>query len=135
MGAAPVGRRREARERAIGLLYEIEAKGSDAETVLGELPVPPDPYVTDVVGGIGRRGGEVDGLISRFAIDWNLPRMPAIDRAVLRLATYELIARPDVPTSVVISEAVELAKQYSTDESGRFVNGVLASISGHARGL
>jgi N utilization substance protein B len=63
-----------------------------------------------------------------------MDRMPVVDRALLRMATYELLARPDVPTGVVISEAVELATEYSTDESGRFVNGVLGTIAGLLRG-
>jgi N utilization substance protein B len=71
----------------------------------------------------------VDALITAHAIDWSIERMPVVDRTLLRMATFELVARPDTPTGVVISEAVELAKQYSTDESGRFVNGVLASIA------
>ena len=76
----------------------------------------------------------IDELIAAHAIDWTLDRMPVVDRAVLRMATFELLARPDVPTGVVISEAVELAKQYSTDESGRFVNGVLATIARESSG-
>jgi transcription antitermination protein NusB len=81
------------------------------------------------VNGVGARLDEIDGLIAAYAIDWTLDRMPVIDRTLLRMATFELLARPDVPTGVVISEAVELAKAYSTEESGRFVNGVLSSIA------
>ena len=76
---------------------------------------------------------EIDDLISGHAIGWTVDRMPVVDRALLRMATFELMARPDVPTGVVISEAVELATQYSTDESGRFVNGMLATIAGVIR--
>ena len=65
---------------------------------------------------------------------WKLERMPALDRAVLRMATFELIGRPDVPTAVVLNEAVELASEYSTDESGRFVNGMLGRIAEEVRG-
>jgi N utilization substance protein B len=75
----------------------------------------------------------IDELISRHAIDWSLDRMPVVDRALLRMATFELGWREDVPTSVVISEAVELAKSYSTDESSGFVNGMLATISRELR--
>ncbi|HWE55341.1 MAG TPA: transcription antitermination factor NusB [Acidimicrobiales bacterium] len=125
--------RREARERALSLLYEAESKDVTPAEVLRELPVPPDPFVADLVGGVGDRLAQIDGLISRHAIGWALERMPAIDRAVLRLATYELLARPDVPTAVALSEAVELAGSYSTDESGRFVNGVLSAIAAEVR--
>lgn len=130
----PAGRRREARERILSLLYEAEAKGVAPAAVLAELPLAPDPYVSDVVAGVGERGTEIDAYITRFAIDWELSRMPAVDRTLLRMATYELLARPDVPTGVVISEAVDLATEYSTDESSRFVNGVLASLAGEIRG-
>ena len=125
--------RREARERALSLLYEAESKRVEPSEVLGDLPVAPDPFVSDVVGGVGRDLDRIDGLISSHAIGWELDRMPVVDRALLRMATYELIDRPDVPTAVVISEAVDLAAQYSTDDSGRFVNGVLAAIAAEVR--
>jgi len=125
--------RREARERALSLLYEAEAKQASPGQVLDDLPVPPDAFTADLVRGVGADVERIDGLISRHAIGWALDRMPAIDRAVLRMATYELLARPDVPTAVVLSEAVELAAGYSTDESGRFVNGVLSAIATDAR--
>jgi N utilization substance protein B len=128
-----VGTRREARERALSLLYEADAKSATPDEVLAGLPVAPDPFVTDLVAGVAERQDEIDALIARFAIDWTLDRMPVIDRTLLRMATFELLGRPDVPTGVVISEAVELAKQYSTEESGRFVNGVLSSIAAAAR--
>jgi len=76
----------------------------------------------------------IDSLISCYSIGWVMDRMPAVDRALLRMATYEILSHPDVPTAVVISEAVDLATQYSTDESGRFVNGVLAAIAAVVRG-
>ena len=121
--------RREARERALALLYEAESKQVEPAVVLAELPVPPDPFVADLVGGVRSEQARIDDLIAAHAIDWTIDRMPVVDRALLRMATYELLARPDVPTGVVISEAVELATQYSTEESGRFVNGVLATIA------
>jgi N utilization substance protein B len=87
----------------------------------------------DLVTGVDGHRDRIDELISRHAIDWTLDRMPAVDRNILRLGTYELLERPDVPLGAVISEAVELAKRYSTDESGRFVNGMLASIASETR--
>ena len=104
-----------------------------ASDVLGALPVPPVPYAIELFLGVERRGAEVDALVARHATAWTLDRMPAIDRQLLRLATYELLDRPDVPLAVVIDEAVELAKQYSTDDSGRYVNGVLAAVAGVTR--
>ncbi|HWG74754.1 MAG TPA: transcription antitermination factor NusB [Acidimicrobiales bacterium] len=127
------GSRREARERALGLLYEAEVKGQAPRALLDGLPVTPDAFVVDVVRGVSSNAAEIDLLIAGHSIDWAVERMPAVDRALLRMATFELMDRPDVPTGAVISEAVELAKQYSTEESGRFVNGVLAAIAGAVR--
>ncbi len=86
-----------------------------------------------VVSGVEANAARIDALISGHAIDWAIERMPVIDRTLLRMATFELLALDDVPTAVVISEAVDLAKQYSTDESGRFVNGVLAAVATELR--
>ena len=80
-----------------------------------------------------RQRDVIDELIVEHARNWELDRMPALDRALLRLATFELAFRPDVPTGAVISEAVDLAKRYSTDDSSRFVNGVLSAISAAVR--
>ena len=101
--------------------------------MLDELPVAPDPFTDDLVRGVGDHGAEVDELVEAHSRSWRLERMPALDRAVLRLATYELVHRPDVPTGVVIDEAVRLAKAYSTDDSGRFVNGVLSAVARQVR--
>ena len=129
-----VGTRREARERALSLLYEADAKGVPPEAVLAELPVHPGRFVADLVRGVAERREQLDQLIGRYSIDWAPERMPVIDLTLLRMSTYELLAQPDIPTGVVISEAVDLAKLYSTEESGRFVNGVLASIAAETRG-
>jgi transcription antitermination protein NusB len=129
-----VGARHEARERALGLLYEAEAKGATPSAVLAELPVPPEPFVADAVRGVESDTDRIDRLIGGHSVGWEIDRMPVIDRTVLRMATWELLARPDIPTGVVISEAVELAKAYSTEDSGRFVNGVLAAVAGEIRG-
>ena len=125
--------RRQARERALSLLYEAETKGVTPAEVLAELPVEPAPSPSELVQGVGDHQAEVDGWIVRFARDWALERMPALDRALLRMGVYELVHRPDVPTGAVISEAVELAQRYSTDDSSRFVNGVLAAIATKVR--
>lgn len=125
--------RREARERALGLLYEAETRSVTAAAVLDEQPLAPDPYTMTLVLGVDESQGAIDDTIRRYAKDWKLERMPAIDRAVLRLAIHELTAHPEVPTGAVISEAVDLAAQYSTDESGRFVNGMLSRIAAEVR--
>ena len=129
----PSSARRQARERAMSLLYEAEAKEVAPSEVLAALPVEAAPFATDLVAGVGDHQEEVDGLISQFSRDWALARMPAVDRALLRVATFELLHRPDVPTGVVLAEAVELAQRFSTDDSARFVNGVLAAIAREVR--
>ncbi len=125
--------RRQARERALSLLYEAETKGVPPAEVIADLPMAPAPFASELALGVGEHQAEVDGWIVRFARDWALERMPALDRALLRIGVYELVHRPDVPTGAVISEAVELAQRYSTDDSSRFVNGVLAAIAGAVR--
>lgn len=129
------GTRREARERALSLLYEAELKDLTPAEVLADLPVDPDPFAEDLVRGVGEHRVEIDAAIERFAIDWAIDRMPVVDRTVLRLGVYELLHRADIPVGAVISEAVELAKRYSTEDSGRFVNGVLAAVSANCADL
>jgi len=125
--------RRESRERALGLCYEREARAISADQLLEDLPAAPDAYAVELVRGVEEHEGELDGLLREYSQHWAVERMPAVDRAVLRLGCYELAHEPDVPTAVVISEAVELAKQYSTENSGRFVNGLLARIAERVR--
>lgn len=117
----------------LSLLYEADAKGMSPVAVLDEQVLPPEEFVADVVTGVTEHGQEADDLIRRFSKGWSLERMPVIDRTLLRMAIYELGHRPDVPTGAVISEAVELAKRYSTDDSGKFVNGMLAAIAKELR--
>ena len=128
-----IGSRREARERALGLLYEADAKDISVADLLADLPIDPDPYAAAVAAGVDEHRPELDELIERYAIDWTVDRMPVVDRFLLRMGIFELLHRPDVPTGAILSEAVELAKAYSTDDSGKFVNGVLARISEDVR--
>jgi N utilization substance protein B len=121
--------RSDARERALSLLYEAESKELSPRAVVAALPVRPDPLVVELVEGVEDHGDELDKLIAEHARNWSLDRMPAIDRNVLRIALFELGSRPEVPVAVVIDEAVELAKRFSTDDSGRFVNGMLSAIA------
>ena len=127
-----VGSRREARERALALLYEAEAKGTGGDEVLDAQPIEVEEYAADVVAGVADLQDELDELIGRHAHGWTVERMPTIDLTLLRMAAYELLHRPDVPRNVVINEAVELAKRFSTDDSGRFVNGMLSAIAADA---
>jgi N utilization substance protein B len=125
--------RRAARERALGLAYECEQRGLSAAAVLDDLPVPPDEYAARLVCGADEHRDEIDALIRKYSEHWSLERMPALDRALLRLGTFELGWVPDVPTPVVLAEAVELAKEYSTKDSARFVNGLLSRIADEMR--
>jgi len=127
------GPRHEARERALSLLYESEIKGSPLEEVLEALPVPPDPYAERLARGVVRHLARIDELLGASAEGWEIARMPAVDRSVLRLAVYELLEEPSVPVAVTIDEAVRLVSDYSTDDSGRFVNGVLSTVAARAR--
>ncbi len=83
--------------------------------------------------GVGDHLDEIDALIRAYAQGWTLERMPSIDRALLRIGVFELVHRPDVPTGAVIDEAVQLAKEFSTDDSGRFVNGLLSAVAAAER--
>lgn len=128
-----MGARSKARKRAVDLLFEAEARGVDAVTLLSERigspeVAPINDYTVELVEGVIARREEIDRLIEDHAEGWSLQRMPAVDRAVLRLGTYELLWMPDVPDAVAIDEAVELAKMLSTDDSPRFVNGILAQL-------
>lgn len=97
--------------------------------VVAALAVAPLPYAVTLVDGIAEDAERIDELINEHSDGWSVARMPAMDRAVLRVATYELAYRSEIPIAVVLDEAVELAKEYSTEKSGRFVNGVLAALA------
>jgi N utilization substance protein B len=121
--------RTDARERALHVLYEARAKSSSGRAVIEAQVLPVD----DIVGGIDDNVEAIDARISNHAVGWTLTRMPVIDLSVLRMATFELVYRRAVPTGVIINEAVELVKRFSTDESPRFVNGVLSAIAREVR--
>jgi N utilization substance protein B len=131
------GARRKARKRAVDILYEADIRNIDAVTMLAdrvgapELP-PVHDYTVTLVEGVTTHRSQIDDVLAEHSEGWSLPRMPAVDRAVLRLGLYELLWATDVPDAVVIDEAVELAKSLSTDDSPRFVNGVLGRIAGIA---
>jgi transcription antitermination protein NusB len=134
-----LGARSSARQRALEVLYQADLLEQPIATVLArELNDPQRPrldgYTIELVSGVERRREEVDGRIEAAAERWTLDRMPLVDRNLLRLATYELLASSDVPTAVVLDEAIELAKLLSTEDSSRFVNGVLGRIAREVRG-
>ena len=122
-----------ARERALGLLYEAEIRSVSPIELLDGLPIAPDPFAIFLVSGVAERRDEIDAELSRVSFGWGLDRMPALDRAVLRIGTFELLDCPDVPVAVIINEAVELAKRFSTEDSSRFVNGVLSRLASDFR--
>jgi N utilization substance protein B len=120
--------RSEARERALLLLYEVATKDVTAAAVLDGQVVRPDALTCELVVGVEEHRERLDEVIAAHAKGWTIARMPLIDLTVMRIAGYELLGRPDVPVAVVIDEAVELAKRFSTDDSGRFVNGLLSAM-------
>ncbi|MCS6950014.1 MAG: transcription antitermination factor NusB [Armatimonadota bacterium] len=129
--------RRLARELALRLLYQVDIGQIPLEECF-EFAVEHMPldeagqrFARELASGTLQHQQKIDSIIARFAIGWPPERQPAPDRNVLRLAIYELLHHPETPQSVVISEAVELAKKYNSDESGKFVNGVLASVLKH----
>jgi N utilization substance protein B len=124
--------RSKARKRAVDVLYESDVRGVDTLSTLHdrvELGDPPvNEYTVSLIEGAQEHRARIDEILAAYAEGWTIERMPGVDRAVLRLGVYELLWREDVPDAVVIDEAVELAKSLSTDESPRFVNGVLARV-------
>lgn len=129
--------RHQARKRAVDLLFEAEARGlSPVEMVdvrTGLADTNPDvspllPYTVAVARGVAEHAAHVDELVTSHLQTWTLDRLPAVDRAILRVAVWELLYADDVPEPVAVDEAVELAKELSTDDSPGFINGVLGQV-------
>lgn len=129
----PSDDRTDAREQAIMLLYESEQRSEVATELLKDRGVVSEELTQLLLAGVEAHRSLIDEKIVENARGWVLERMPALDRAILRLAIFELVGRADVPVAVIIDEAVELAKRFSTDDSGRFVNGVLAAVAKQVR--
>lgn len=125
--------RRAERERVLTLLYQSEIKLQSLEEILSDLDLPESEFVIDSIRGIDRFHDEIYEAISAKSTGWPIERMPAIDRCLLRFATYEILYSQKINTAIAISEAVELAKAFSTAESGRFVNGLLSAIASAPR--
>ena len=130
-----MGARTKARKRAADLLFEAEQREIDPLRLLGERverplvesPVP--QYAVDLVEGVIAHRERIDELLETYSNGWTLERMPAVDRALLRIGTWELLWNDEVPDAVAIDEAVDLAAQLSTDDSPSFVNGLLARLA------
>ncbi len=127
------GFRSQARERALLVIYEAQAKDIAISELLKEFPLEVNDFVAELLAGVEQHKDELNKLIAANSIDWSLDRMPWIDLIVLQLAAFELKYHLEVPIPTIISEAVELVKSYSTEDSRRFVNGVLASIANEVR--
>jgi N utilization substance protein B len=129
--------RSKARKRALDILYEADIRQIPASEVLqaqihrrtSANEPPLNDYVAVLVAGVEEHQARIDELLSAYATGWSLPRMPAVDRALLRLAAFEILWGTQVPDVVAISEAVALAQELSTDDSAAFVNGLLARLS------
>ena len=130
--------RSKARKRAVDILYSADIRGSSMNEALadaaGRAATEPQRqaswvYARDIVTGVTEHGDEIDELIATYAQGWTIERMPAVDRAVVRIGIWELLFNDEVPDSVAIAEAVGLASELSTDDSGKFVNGLLGRIA------
>lgn len=122
--------RRGSRKLALDLLYEHELTGHPIDDLIARSASNPAlPYAETLVRGVTLNAESIDVLIKRFARDWATDRMPVLDLCLMRIATFEITQLADVPDAVAIDEAVGLAKIYSTEDSGRFINGVLDAIS------
>ncbi|WP_305786936.1 transcription antitermination factor NusB [Symbioplanes lichenis] len=128
--------RRKARKRALDVLYEADlrdlAPGAVLTTYLARIAQPrPDhmDYTVGLVEGVAEHLDRIDELIASYAEGWTIERMPVVDRNLARIAVYELLYLPEIDDAVAISEAVELARQMSTDDSPRFLNGILGRIA------
>jgi N utilization substance protein B len=134
--------RSKARKRALDMLFQADVRGESFEAIVEaeakRAAGEPDRmaswlYAREIVDGVADHRDEIDELIASYAQGWSLERMPHVDRALLRLTSWEILYNPEVPTAVAIDESVELAKEYSTEDSARFVNGVLSKIALHAQ--
>jgi N utilization substance protein B len=126
------GRRRQARELAIQFLYQVDLSGIGWEEALplfwqaqGEVNASARSFAVDLIRGALTHQADIDARICKYTEHWELQRIAAVDRNILRLAMYEMLFRDDIPPVVSINEAVDIAKKYSTRDSGAFVNGIL----------
>ena len=127
--------RSKARKRALDLLFEAEQRGVNADALLTERIARPatqhdlNEYTIDIVRGVVAKWVQIDELLATYSQGWTVERMPAVDRAILRIGAWEVVFSDAVPDAVAISEAVALATSLSTDDSPTFVNGLLARLA------
>jgi len=130
-----VSARSKARKRALDILFEAEQRGVNAETLLEQRIAKPttehalNEYSVEIVQGVVAKWNQINELLASYSQGWTIDRMPAVDRAILRIGAWEVVYSETVPDVVAISEAVALATSLSTDDSPTFVNGLLARLS------
>ncbi len=117
----------------MGLLYEAEVKGIDMAELVAGLELPLDPYAHTLATGTAEHRADIDARLEALSENWPVSRMPALDRAILRMASFELAHSTDLSVAVIINEAVELAQEYSTASSSRFINGLLSQVATQTR--
>jgi N utilization substance protein B len=129
-----MGKRRRAREAAVSILYQLEFHPGKPEEVFRAfwedhaLPLEVQAFAEDLVAGTVAHQEEIDTLIARHAEHWRFSRIALVDRNILRVATCEFLFHKEIPEKVIINEAIEIAKQYGSEDSGRFVNGILDKV-------
>jgi len=126
-----VSARRKARRRALDFLYEADIRGTSALDLLALRPaeeLSQGAYVTELLVGVAEHRSKIDELITTYAQGWDMDRMPAIDRNILRIALFELLWVDGLDDQIALSEAVEIATELSTDDSAKYINGVLGRI-------
>jgi N utilization substance protein B len=129
-----MGIRRKARERALQALFFVDMCRYDAQDALRLFCVhfnPSEPilsFFSQLTNGVVQNRGAIDRIIERFSKHWKLSRMSCVDRNILRVAIFEMLSCPDIPTKVSINEAIEIGKKFGTEDSGAFINGILDSI-------
>lgn len=127
--------RTKARTRALDILFEADQRSLNAETLLDERLASTEsragnnPYTAQVVRGVVGKWADINGALTDYSQGWTLDRMPAVDRAILRIGAWEVLFNDEIPDAVAISEAVALATELSTDESPQFVNGLLGRLA------
>ena len=129
--------RSKARKQALDLLYETDIRGTNLVDTLAQRDIPaegPDArpireYTRELVNGVSNNRRKIDELITTYAQGWDMDRLPAVDRNILRLGIFEILWAADIPTSVAIDEAIALAKELSSDDSSRYIHGVLGRIA------
>lgn len=123
--------RRKARKRALDFLYEADIRGASALDLLALRPaeeLSQEEYVTELLVGVAEHHSKIDELITTYAQGWDMDRMPVIDRNILRIALFELLWVDGLDDQIAVSEAVEIATELSTDDSAKYINGVLGRI-------